>query len=362
MATYHVFASVISKGKTPGGSAGFAAYLERRDPEHATRALAYLTRDGQETEDLVKSDSVHLPGWAKNGDHFWRMADRYERGGALRHGVVARHYQITLPRALSEQGRLDVADDLRAVFFARYAHTYAVHCPPARDGSGENPHLHVMVSPRRDAAERATSPKAWFSATAVGAHKDRFWDEKRALQGIRHETAVLINAALEREGIETAVSCDRLRGQGHGRSGVHYRQDDTPDAMARVQAQQAALRAQGVQEIEQAINVVAWHQQKAREGITDISREAIVDYVRDRFWLHDRSAAREAEREASLVRALEREWARTGRASTGAQHREERTRQPARSGPGPWDRSREDDRMREGVHVRHVEPVWEQGR
>ena len=46
----------------------------------------------------------------------------------------------------------------------------------------------------------------------------RFWDQKKALQGLRHETAILMNAALEREGHPVAVSAASLRTQGHDRS------------------------------------------------------------------------------------------------------------------------------------------------
>src|SRR5262249_26300944 len=140
MAVFHVDASVISKGKSAGGAVGFARYLTG----DAERMQRYLAREGHGRADLVASGAGALPAWARgDGAHFFAMADRYERQG----GTVARHYQVTLPRELSPQGRLDVAADIRTVFFARYPHVWAVHCPQARDGSGEQPHLHVMFSP-----------------------------------------------------------------------------------------------------------------------------------------------------------------------------------------------------------------------
>ena len=61
------------------------------------------------------------------------------------------------------------------------------------------------------------------------------------------------------------------------------------------------------------MNVLAWHNQKEREGLRDISRAAVVDHVRDRFWAQDHSAVREAERATSMARTIERAYARTGR-------------------------------------------------
>src|SRR5262245_25962755 len=119
MAIFHVAAAVISKGTAVGGAVGFARYLERTDQDHATQDRRYLERDGHDADrDLVASGSASLPGWAKDAEHFWLMADRYER----KNGVIARTYEIALPCELSDQGRLDLADDIRAALFAQYPH------------------------------------------------------------------------------------------------------------------------------------------------------------------------------------------------------------------------------------------------
>ena len=336
MAHFHIDVSLIRKGKSGGSSRGFAAYIERRNPEQAMQAKRYLVREGRGKEDLVASGSGGLPQWANGPDHFWGMADQYERSGEQRQGLVAYHYQFTLPRELSPEGRGAVAEDIRAAFFARFPHTWALHNPPARDG-GDNPHMHVMFSPRRDDDDRAVGPATWFSAKEEGATKDRTWYAKKALLGVRHETAILINAALEREGHALAVSPDRVRAQGHERSGLHYSARDTGEQRARIQTQQRELQEAGVVRSEQEWNVYAWEAQKKKEGIRDLSREAMVDFCRDRFWLHDRSPAREHERSESFDRAIEREWAGTGRDRDGGHEREvgaaERGSAPARTRP-----------------------------
>ena len=312
MALFHVDASVISKGKTPGGAVGFACYLTG----DAERMQRYLEREGHGREDLVASGAGALPAWAKDGAHFFAMADRYERQG----GVVARHYQITLPRELSAQGRLDLAADLRAAFFARYPHVFAVHCPQARDGSGDQPHLHVMFSTRREDVASTRTPKQWFSRAADdgrdplggGVRKDRTWDRKHQLQGVRAECAVLINAALEREGIAEAVAQERLRVRGLERNGFWYLPGASEERIAAVAAKRATELADH-RRWETLDTLSTWQRYKETHQLSDISREAIVDHVRDRFWLHDHSPAREEERQQSFLRAIDREFVRTGR-------------------------------------------------
>jgi hypothetical protein len=275
------------------------------------------------------------------------MADRYER----KNGLIARTYEFALPRELSPEGRLELAHDIRATFFAQYPHTWAVHCPEVHTVQGdgrakEQPHLHVMFSTRREDVDVGRTPEQWFRQAAPvhqdplsgGVKKDGCWDRKATLQGLRHETAILINAALEREGHPVAVSAASLRRQGHDRSPerqlskgdtVLLKQYGWEIPAHLPQPQQAQLRAMhkrvqatlGNREIisreyrgwENECARFGWESQKEREGIRDLSREAVVDHVRDRFWQHDHSQVREAERAASFARALEREYARTGR-------------------------------------------------
>jgi MobA/MobL family protein len=388
MAIFHVSAAVISKGTSPGGAVGFARYLERTDQDHATQHRRYLERDGHDADrDLVASGSACLPAWANDAAHFWLMADRYER----KNGVIARTYEIALPRELSDQGRLDLADDIRAALFARYPHTWAVHCPEARttergateQRENQQPHMHLMLSPRREDAPSARTPQQWFARAAStgrdpltgGVRKDPVWERKATLQGIRYEVAVLTNAALEREGHAVAVSHASLRAQGHDRrpERVHSRVDavllkkygwEIPVHLP--QHQQDQLRAmhdrwkatlatreaitRDLRGWENAMNVLAWDLQKQRDGLRDISREAVLDHVRDRFWRHDHSQVRTQERDASLVRAIDREYARTGRERPQAhEHSKERGPERARLGL-TFGHSLRDD-MQGGTHV-----------
>jgi MobA/MobL family len=311
MALFHVHAAVIRKG-AKGGSAGFATYMAREDVSHASQAVRYITRKGREGTDLVSKGYGSLPVWARdNPTYFFAMADRYERGGVKRPGTVARTYEIALPRELSAPAREALAADIRATFFERFPHGWAVHNP--RDDQGfEHPHMHLMFSERRqtDGVQRLpgqyfTQP-AWGTQdpTTHGVRKDRSWQGPHRLQEVRAGVALLINAALEREGhADVAVSHESLKDRAFGRDPAIY---TWKADRARVEQERQDVYRDYLP-LENALNVLAWQQQKTREHLTDLSREAIVDHVRDRFWRQDRSPQREQERQESLLRTLARQ-------------------------------------------------------
>lgn len=311
MAIFHVHAAVISKGKMAGGARGFAQYLVAPERGHGTQP-------GQTREDLVAHGADHLPRWAHDDPaHFWAMADRYERGGRVHPGVVARTYQITLPRELSQEGQLALADDIRQTFFAGYPQSWALHRPVTREGDAQ-PHLHLMFSTRREESPSDRTPSAWFAQAARPGHdplsggvrKDRAWDHKQHLQGVRHGVAVLINAALEREGIADAVTHRTLDAQGLERPPLHYHARMTPDERARVVTRQAQHRTNGItQEYEREVHRWAWEEQKQREGLHDLSRAGVVAQVREQFRTQAPSRTH-AEDRAPDVEDLDKVWDR----------------------------------------------------
>lgn len=317
MALYHVHAHVISKGQCEGGSTGFAQYIARESPDKASQHVRYLHREGWSDEDLVAAGTASLPAWATSGSHFFAMADRYERHNA----TVARCFEIALPRELSPEQRLDLAADLRATFFDQYPSAWAIHNPIDPQGE-EHPHLHLMISERRPLDDYARGPQQYFRRAATagqdpathGVRKDRSWHGPARLHELRAGIATLTNAALERAGVATAVSHASLRARGHERDPAVYTR---AAAQAPVEARRVDVQ-RWHHPWEQTQDLVAWRQQKVREGIRDVSREAMVEQVRDRFWQRDTSPARAQERQASVDRRIAREHARTGRPMQGA--------------------------------------------
>jgi hypothetical protein len=305
MALYHVHASVISKGQSPGGATGFAQYIAREGQEKSTQMARYVTREGATKEDLVAKGSGALPSWAEDGTHFFLMADRYER----QNGVLARCYEIALPRELSADQRLELAADIRSTFFATFPHVWAMHNPMDTQGHA-HPHMHLMFSERRMTDALARSPKLSFARAAAqgqdpathGVRKDQSWQGPDRLREVRQGIATLTNAALERAGIPAAVSHASLRARGEGREAVIY---TSAEEQAHVDAQRRALH-RDIHPKENAANLTAWQAQKQREKLHDLSREAMVQYVSTMFWRREPPPSAPAgpspERQATITR------------------------------------------------------------
>jgi hypothetical protein len=416
MALFHVDVAYIKQGKRGEKSAGFATYIAREDVSHGAQYQRYLAREGRDGSDLTATGQGGMPSWVQDASHFWEAADEYERQG----GRIARTFQVTLPRELSQEGRLALAEDIRMTYFAHFPHAWAVHTPTGRDGQ-EQPHVHVIMSERRDDGLVRTS-ETYFSRAATwdqdpaqhGAFKDQSWNGKRRLYEFRAGLSDLINAALERAGKKVAVSHlslgEREVGRDpevdHKRGGsilyAKYHQGIPADITGerRKEIEKLLQRWKETLEERKALqrdyhpeenkwNLHTWEAQKAHAGIRDISREAMVDHIRDHFWRHDRSPAREQERAESLDRAIEREYARTGRDRgvrpapqtieqvlqqamtplTWVQYREagypsEEDRQEARNGrrppPGPGQERHEQKERRHEPEAHDLDRRWDQ--
>jgi MobA/MobL family protein len=210
----HLDVRRIVKGVGGGGAVGFGRYLAR---ERVARK--------QQPSDLRALGYAHLPPWAEEDpQHYFAMAQRYER----KNGIIARLYEMSLPRALSLEAQQDLVHDIQETLFTRHPVAWALHVPVASDGQTQ-PHVHFMVSERVvDGVERGV--KRFFRRAAVqgrdpaegGARKELSWTDNRRIMDVRLAVAVLTNAALERAGVAQAVSPWSLRAQGFDRAVLQY--------------------------------------------------------------------------------------------------------------------------------------------
>jgi hypothetical protein len=283
VALYHVHVHVVSKRPSGGGAAGYSDYLQRETRGKSQQMARYVRREGWSAEDLVAKGEGGLPAWAPNGTMFFEAADLYERKG----GTVARCFEIALPRELSPPQRLELAADLRAAFFDTYPHVWAVHNPIDPDG-GEHPHMHLMLSERRETDGLAREPDRYFRQAAGprqdparhGVRKDRSWIGPVRLRQLRAGIATLINASLERAGLDVAVTHESLKTQMSPRApAVYTRKADK----AKVEALRTELQREDYPH-ENRINLAMWRFQKGQEGIDTLSRDQVVAHVQYRFW------------------------------------------------------------------------------
>jgi hypothetical protein len=299
MPVYHLFAAVITKGKTAGGAAGFRAYMDREKVDQASQMRRYMDRENGR-EDLVAKGAANLPQWAKSADHFWRMADTYERQG----WVVARTVEIALPRELPRAAQLELADDIREVIVGKFAHSWAVHEPMAADGEPQ-PHIHIMYSPRREDVALDRTPAQWFAKAAArdrnplegGVRKDPLVEKKAWLYDVREAVALLQNAAMHREGLVAAVDHRSLEARGLSRDPARYDAGNQAD-MARTQAYRAHLK-ESQRTIYEDLQAYRGWQKKALEHL---DRQHVIEMTRNHLWRYDQSPARIQERIESRQR------------------------------------------------------------
>ena len=155
--------------------AAHARYLLRQMPieEHLKYALRERPTERQR-DDLVDSGSAHLPGWAQGDAHtYWQAAQQYSQQGA----VVAKELEITLPREFTKTENQALIQRWLAQL-PPYPLTYAFHQPKARNGIDEQPHVHVLVSPRPDDGRHADPQEYFKRADRGGVSTVQLWTKK----------------------------------------------------------------------------------------------------------------------------------------------------------------------------------------
>lgn len=136
----------IKSGK-PGKAADHAEYI-LREGSH---------RKGVKAKDLVAQGHGNLPVGIRDPITFWKAADRGERVN----GAAYREIVIALPCELTPGQRRELVEEFIDREVRDKPYQYAIHCPNAALGEGEQPHAHVMFSDRiPDGIERV--PECFF--------------------------------------------------------------------------------------------------------------------------------------------------------------------------------------------------------
>lgn len=187
---------------------------------------AYINREGkyEKRKDLELSKSGNLPSWAKDAQHFWKSADKYER----KNGRVYKELEISLPRELNEEQREKLVDEfVLKNFNDSITYSYAIHNPIASDGE-QNPHVHIMFSERKlDHVIRTeeTHFKRYNNKNPElgGAKKDRFFNSRNYIYQVRHEWANHVNDYCEKLGIDARIDHKSYKDQGIELSSQNFR-------------------------------------------------------------------------------------------------------------------------------------------
>lgn len=156
-----------------------------------------------ETIEFVRSGN--LPSFAKNKpDEFWQAAELYERSN----GRTCSSLVVALPKELSTEQRIELAEQFIAEFADRYQFPYscAIHHHAGSLAGQEQPHLHLMYSERYvDGIDRTAeqffkryNPKDPQKGGAQKLTADVLGFGKSQLQLYRQKTEELINDSLQR--------------------------------------------------------------------------------------------------------------------------------------------------------------------
>jgi hypothetical protein len=140
---------------------------------------------------------------------FWESADQFERAN----GRPYRELVLTLPRELEAGVQRKLAKDaVKDLLGERFAYTFAIHRPQARDKE-EQPHMHLMFSERViDDRTKKLSPEEFFKR--AGAKKDRDWHAYNKPGMVRQQWSRLVNATFKRLGLKIKVDSRTYEDQG----------------------------------------------------------------------------------------------------------------------------------------------------
>ena len=195
----------------------------RNGGQSAKAKADYIQREGRysrDREEVLHTQSGHLPEWAERPADYWDGADLYERAN----GRLFKEIEFALPVELTLDQQRELVDE-----FARHLtegerlpYTLAIHA-----GKGENPHCHLMISERKnDGIERPADQ--WFKRYNAkqpergGAQKSESLKPKGWLEQTREAWADHANRALERAGHDARIDHRTLEAQGIERlPGIH---------------------------------------------------------------------------------------------------------------------------------------------
>ena len=185
MALYHLHVKNISRsdGRTIVAAAAYRA--GETLPNEAEERLSAFggRRDVLHTEICLPAVA---PDWMHDRAKLWNAVEAAEKRKDAR---LAKEIEIALPRELSPQAWLTVARQMAALYVARgHVVDFAIH----DDGSGHNPHVHMLLTTRSVVSDG-------FGLKIRAADEFSFVKEARA------SWAAIANSALAAAGISAAI-------------------------------------------------------------------------------------------------------------------------------------------------------------
>jgi hypothetical protein len=214
MTTTHFYLAHHTRTPQDGGGAHVVRYLERTGefaPTDATRLVAYDERTGGQKKDyadLRDKDVANLPRWAvQNPQRFFEAAYQYEGAGRR----WATSMQANFPRAFSLEQQGTFMRAFVATHLKGRPLLWVIHQPMARDGSGAQPHAHLLWSERlRPLGQPEAAPEVLFKRPEAGGYPKYVFGrgDRHAIYRMREAWCASINTVVDREGHGTESLMD----------------------------------------------------------------------------------------------------------------------------------------------------------
>ena len=234
MALYHLHVKNISRGD---GRSVVAAAAYRAGATLHNAAEEQLSQFAGRRD--VLGAEIHLPvdapAWMADRATLWNAAEVAERRKDAR---LAKEVEFSIPRELPRVAWFEVARAMAAHYTAQgFVVDMAVH----DDGTGHNPHVHLLLTTR--------------VVTAAGfGPKLRAADRKTFLKDTRAIWQTIANAALAKAGIAVKIDAGSYAARGIEREpGEHL----PPDLAARRQRREEVAAMVRDSDIERAVAAVA---------------------------------------------------------------------------------------------------------
>jgi hypothetical protein len=197
---YHCRVSTMSRssGRSAVAAAAYRTGESLRD-ETLDRTHDYTRRSGVLHSYSLARDNA--PDWAFETEALWNAAE------TRRNSVVARECELALPASISPKEREGIARGFAEELIDRYgvAVTVALHAP-SREGDDRNDHAHIMWTTRE------VGPDGFGEKTRV--LDDIRTTGPKEIRYLRDYSADLINAALERAGVDERVDARSFKDRG----------------------------------------------------------------------------------------------------------------------------------------------------
>jgi hypothetical protein len=212
MAHLHFKRTVYRSGS--GASRARIAYITRqpvRELGQGEQRLRYIQGDH---EDLLYTNSRNLPAWAHGKPHAYFAAAETHEGVAR---VAFEEWKMSLPKELTHSQNMQLTRDLMdSIAGDAIPVVYALHAPATLSASGEQPHLHLLLSSRRTDEHRRTPAqhfRRWNRAYPErgGAQKDAAFWHQGAVKAWRVTITDVINLHLAHHGHEGFVHPESLK-------------------------------------------------------------------------------------------------------------------------------------------------------